>query len=143
MPRRRARQRIDVTRSKRTLHPEDLLHFIETSAFTRAWDKSLQLGDDDLLQLQIAIMENPKCGDVVQGTGGLRQLRFCPASWARGKSGALRVCYVHFEEYGIVLMMSVYSKNEKEDLSDAEASGIRQAIERARRALERRGESIL
>jgi hypothetical protein len=142
MPR-RGRQRINVTRPGRPLAPEDLLHFIETHAFTRAWDKTLGLDDPDLLQLQLAIMENPKAGDVVQGSGGLRKLRFAPALGARGKSGALRVCYVHFEEYGIVLLVSAYAKNQQDDLSDAEIVDIRKAIERAKRALDRRGESPL
>jgi hypothetical protein len=142
MPR-RGRQRINVTRQGQTLAPEDLLHFIETHAFTKAWDKTLGLEDRDLLQLQLAIMENPKVGDVVQGAGGLRKLRFAPAAQAQGKSGALRVCYVHFEDYGILLLVSAYAKNRKDELSGAEVIEIRKAIDRAKRALEQRGESPL
>lgn len=88
-------------------------------------------------------MENPKVGDVVQGTGGLRKLRFAPVEQPRGKSGALRVCYVHFEEYGIVLLVSAYAKSRKDNLSDAECAAIRTSIERAKRSLARRGESPL
>jgi hypothetical protein len=52
----------------------------------------------------------------VQGTGDLRKLRFLPETWPIGKSGALRVCYVYFEEVGEVLLVLIYAKSEKESV---------------------------
>jgi hypothetical protein len=116
--------------------PEDLLNFIETRVFTREW-KNLGLNDDDLFALQIALMGNPKGSPVIAGTGGLRKLRFSPPEWQRGKRGALRVCYVYFEEYGIVLLVVVYAKGEKDSLSAGEKGVIKQMIEGQRRELAR------
>ena len=48
--------------------------------------------------LQEELTVNPSKGDVIQGTGGLRKIRF--AFENRGKSGSVRVCYVDFVVYG-------------------------------------------
>lgn len=118
--------------------PEDLLHFIETEEFTEAWGDLGLDDEDDLAALQVGIMASPKGGAVIQGTGGLRKIRFAPSKWNTGRSGAARVCYVYFEDYYIVLLVLVYAKNEKEDLSPRDKAGIRKYIERFEKALERR-----
>ena len=40
--------------------PEDLLHFIETTAFSKAWDELVLDDEDDLTALQLAIMISPE-----------------------------------------------------------------------------------
>jgi hypothetical protein len=77
------------------LKPTDLLHFIELDEFSDDWN-SLRLDDDDLLALQVLIMLGPERAAVIEGTGGLRKLRFSPLRWNTGKSGALRVCFAWF-----------------------------------------------
>jgi hypothetical protein len=109
--------------------PEDLLNFVEMEGFSADW-KELRLDDDDLFILQVAIMANPKGAPVVQGTGGLRKLRFSPPRWPKGKSGGVRVCYVYFEEYKIVLLVIAYAKGTKDDLSARERKAIKHLIER-------------
>lgn len=86
---------------------EDLLHFIELKPFSRRWAK-LQLDDAALASLQLTIMDAPESGKEIVGTGGLRKMRFAPPQWARGKSHALRVCYVFYEEHKVVLLALVY-----------------------------------
>jgi hypothetical protein len=116
--------------------PEDLLNFVELPWFVRHWS-DLGLDDAALAALQILIMRNPKAGAVIQGTGGLRKLRFSPPQWRRGKRDALRVCYVYFEKYGVVLLAIVYAKGERDDLSPEErraTKGIVQRIESQLRA---------
>jgi hypothetical protein len=83
-------------------------------------------------------MCSPKTPPVIPGTGGLRKLRFAPAKWGTGKSGAARVCYVYFEEYGIVLLVYVYDKRQQDNLSDTEKKVIRDYIRREKRELDRR-----
>ena len=92
------------------------------------WRSKLELDDDDLLELQLAIMLAPKGNPVVPGTGSLRKLRFSPSRWRRGKRGALRVGYAYFEDLKIVLLGSVYPKNEKDDLTAAEREEIRKLL---------------
>lgn len=53
----------------------------------------------------------------------------------RGRRDALRICYVCFEEFGVVLLLSVYTKNEQDDLSEAEKRECRELIARATASL--------
>ena len=106
----------------------DLLSFIESKSFLSAW-RRCGLADGDLLALQIGILVDPKSAPVIEGTGGLRKLRFSPPGSRRGKSGSHRVCYVYFEEFGIVFLVTVYDKKQKDNLSAAGKKTIRMMIE--------------
>jgi hypothetical protein len=119
------------------LQPKELLQFWEARVFREAWE-DLKLSSDDLLDVQTEIILAPKRAPVVQGTGGLRKLRFSPERWPVGKSGALRVCYVYFEDYGEVLLVLVYPKSEKENLDADDKKAVRQLIERQRAAYAKR-----
>jgi hypothetical protein len=113
------------------LSPEDVLTFVELHGFVDDW-ADLGLNDTDLQALQGALMAAPTCGRVIQGTGGLRKLRFAPARWKKGKSGAIRVCYVYFPAYAVILLVVPYAKNEKDTLTNADKKTYRrltQAIE--------------
>ena len=120
---------------KHAFSPEDLLGFLELSPFTEGW-KELELTDDDLEALQVMIMLRPKGHPVVPGTGKMRKLRFAPARWKTGKSGAARVGYAYLEERGIILLLIAYSKDEKDDLSPAEKKAIRLLIARVEKEFE-------
>lgn len=97
--------------------PEDLLNFFELPQFTKRWEKLGFDDEDDLLALQLLIMTGPKVvGDVIEGTVGLRKMRFGRGD--AGKSGGVRVLYVYFEEFGIVLLCLVYAKSEISSISD-------------------------
>lgn len=109
------------------LHPEDWLRFVQMGPFTRKWAR-LDLTDDDLIHLEMSIMVSPTTPPVVSGTGGLRKMRFAPPSWHTGKRGALRVCYVFFQDYSIVLLVTFFPKNEKSDLNAAERKEIAKLI---------------
>jgi hypothetical protein len=63
--------------------------FIESAAFDRV--RAVYLDDDEYVELQQFMMENPEAGDVVRESGSVRKLR-----WKRkgmGKRGGLRVIY--------------------------------------------------
>ena len=88
--------------------------------------------------LQFGIMADPRGAPVVPGTDGLRKLRFASSRWGRGKRGAARVGYVYFEEFGVVLLVVAYAKNEQDNLSADDKRIIRDMIRRERAALEQR-----
>ena len=52
-----------------------------------------------------------------------------PDQQNEGKSGSARVCYVDFVVQEVIYLITVYSKNEKENLSQAERNGIKSLIE--------------
>ena len=100
--------------------------FIELPIFKSRWE-ALGLNEEDLLRLQIELLADPKAGDVMQGTGGVRKMRF--AFEHRGKSGGVRVIYVDFEVYEKIYLLTAYTRNEKDDLTKKERSEIKQLIE--------------
>ncbi|GHV05852.1 toxin RelE [Campylobacterota bacterium] len=91
--------------------------FVLTAEFDRAWAK-LGLDDDDLARFQDMLQDDPLIGDVVQGTGGLRKVRF--AFGGRGKSGGARVVYVDFAAFETIYLMGAYAKSAKTDLTHEE-----------------------
>jgi len=134
MPKRPARQRAVLQYPSHWFEPEDFLAFIELRPFSRLWD-ALGLDDEDLKLLQVMIMTDPKGSPVIEGSGGVRKLRFSPPKWPRGKSGGLRVCYTYVEEVGTVILALVYGKGEKDDLSASELEVLHAVVERSRQSL--------
>ena len=49
--------------------------FIELPIFSKRWSE-IGLGDDELLDLQIMLLKDPESGPVMEGTGGIRKVRF-------------------------------------------------------------------
>ncbi|MBQ3727058.1 MAG: type II toxin-antitoxin system RelE/ParE family toxin [Selenomonadaceae bacterium] len=92
------------------------------------------LTDDDLKNLQRILLENPKIGSVIRGTGRLRKMRYGYGN--RGKSHCARVCYVDFEIHEKIFLVMVFAKNEMENLSQAERNSIKQLIERLEKYFE-------
>lgn len=99
--------------------------FVMLPEFEKQWNR-MNLTDDDLKRLQYELLANPQKGDLVQGTGGLRKIRF--AFENRGKSGSLRVVYVDFAAYEKIFLITAYPKNEKDNLTDSERNNIRTLI---------------
>jgi hypothetical protein len=101
--------------------------FGQVAGFVADW-RRLGLTDDDLRSLETLIMERPEGGAVIQGTGGLRKIRFAPPSWHTGKSGATRVCYVVFVEVGHCSLIAIFAKNEQSNLNAAQKALARRLI---------------
>ena len=99
--------------------------FVELPFFQKKW-KALGLDDKDLKRLQEELIADPKVGDVMKGTGGIRKMRF--AFEKRGKSGSVRIIYVDFEVYEKIFLITAYPKNEKENLTQAERNELKQMI---------------
>jgi hypothetical protein len=120
------------------LSPVDFLHFVETDEFADDW-KQLGLDvEDDLWAVQMCIMGAADLGSVVPGTGGLRKIRFNPAGWNCGKSGAVRVCYAYFKKHWTVLLIMAYGKGQKETITGQEKQGIKTYLESVERYLDKR-----
>ena len=66
----------------------------------------------------------------MKGTGGLRKTRFADRGSGRGKRRSYRVGYAHFRNPGIILLLEVWAKNEKSDLSQAERNAVAEALAR-------------
>jgi mRNA-degrading endonuclease RelE of RelBE toxin-antitoxin system len=116
--------------------------FVETTDFSR-W-RARFLSDEDYAKLQEELIGWPQRGDVMPGCGGLRKLRIRDRKRQRGKRGGARLIYLHVPEAGQFLMLDVYGKDEKDDLTAQEKKELsalareyrKQVLEAARRAAE-------
>lgn len=103
------------------------LTFAQPASFVVEW-RRLRLSDEDLAALESLILERPQAGAVMQGTGGMRKVQFAPPSWHRGKSGAVRVCYVLFPDAGYCYLLMLFAKNERPNLSAAQKERAKKII---------------
>lgn len=102
------------------------LMFIETLNFTRAI--SQLLSHDEYMRLQRALVQMPELGNIIVGSGGIRKFRW--AAKGHGKSGGARVIYYWDASTDTILLLGVYSKGRKEDLTKEEIKELRQIVER-------------
>ena len=87
--------------------------FVESIVFEKY--RAQYLNDDEYSLFQADLMVNPKQGDVIQGTGGLRKIRV--ASKGKGKRGGSRVIYYYLDDKTRFYLLTIYSKNEVTDLT--------------------------
>ena len=99
--------------------------FIEVPLFSKRW-KEIGLGEEELRALQIMLLKDPESGPVMEGTGGIRKVRFPLKN--RGKSGSIRVCYTDFAEYEVTYLITAFEKKDQENLSDNEKNVLRKLV---------------
>src|ERR1700730_2296884 len=73
------------------------------------------LANDEREALTLFLAENREAGTVMQGTGGLRKLRW--AGKSKGKRGGYRVIYFFFDETIPLYLLAIYPKNQRIDLT--------------------------
>ena len=100
--------------------------FIELPGFHTDWE-SIGLTDRDLFHLEDELVENPKFGNVMRGTGGIRKLRFPLTN--RGKSGSVRVIYVDLEIPEKIYFLTAYAKKEMENLTEKQRSELKALVQ--------------
>lgn len=84
------------------------------------------LTDEEHTDLIAYLAEHPSAGDLIQGTGGVRKLRW--RARGRGKSGGIRVIYYFHNESMSLYLLAAYGKNEKADLSGEERRMIARTV---------------
>lgn len=74
------------------------------------------------------MLERPDAGDLIQGTGGLRKIRW--SSGNKGKRGGVRIIYYWKSVDDHIYLMTLYAKNEMSNLTEKEKKLLKQMIER-------------
>jgi mRNA-degrading endonuclease RelE of RelBE toxin-antitoxin system len=97
----------------------------ETVVFSRRVQQLLDPESYRLLQLRLAA--DPIAGNQIPGTGGLRKIRWRTLSG--GKRGGVRVIYYWAGAHETILMLMVFAKNERSDLSPEQKAVLRQIVE--------------
>lgn len=106
--------------------------FIEFPAFTKA---IIKLPDDDYSVFQRELAADPETGDLIRGSGGFRKARMAFPSAGIGKSGGARVIYLYLADLQIIILVTLYAKARKADLSRSEENDLRNLSAEIRRAL--------
>jgi hypothetical protein len=109
--------------------------FVELPAFER--HRSKYLDDLAFAELQRLLLKDPAAGDLIQGTGGLRKMRFADKRRGKGKRGGLRIIYYWWSTGMQFWLFAVYDKDEMSDLTAAQRKALKDMIKaelEARRA---------
>lgn len=104
---------------------QPVVTFIETTLFTRLVQDYLT--DDEYAELQGFLAAYPEAGDLIQGSGGVRKLRW--RMKGSGKRGGLRVIYYLRTHMGEIWLLTLYSKTVRETIPTHVLRAIREAIE--------------
>ncbi|MCX6361687.1 MAG: type II toxin-antitoxin system RelE/ParE family toxin [Armatimonadetes bacterium] len=113
------------------------VEFVETTMF--ASHRDAQFGDPESFRmLQCDLVTNPRRGDVIPGTGGLRKLRWGDVSRAKGKRSGLRIIYLYVEQADNILLLAAYDKSVATDLTPEEKRRLRAYADAYRDALAQR-----
>ena len=100
--------------------------FMELPAFERS--REGYLDDAGFGRLQKTLMANPEAGEVIQGTGGLRKLRFSDARRSKGKRGGLRVIYYYWAGGPEFWLFTLYNKDAMADLTPKQRETLKERI---------------
>ncbi len=99
--------------------------FVESTIFAKY--RATHLSDEEFRLFQAELMSNPKQGDVIQGTGGLRKVRV--ASKGKGKRGGSRVIYYFLDEKRRCYLLTIYGKSEMSDLTADQKKHLKDFME--------------
>ena len=100
--------------------------FIELPAFSRY--RTDYLDDENFRGLQKTMMKNPEAGNVIEGTGGLRKLRYGDPRRGKGKRGGLRIIYYWWDGGSQFWLFTLYDKDELDDLSAKEKKVLKDRL---------------
>ena len=98
---------------------------VELPEFIRRAEKLLRDAEREHLIQYLAA--NPKAGVLLQGTGGIRKLR-----WKRegsGKSGGVRVIYYFNDDRYPLFLLTLFGKSEKANITKAERNTLAKLAE--------------
>lgn len=100
--------------------------FIELPPFER--HRQGYLNDENFRAFQKMLVDNPEAGDVIEGTGGLRKIRYADEKRGKGKRGGLRVIYFWWQSGKQFWLFTVYNKDEMDDLTAAQRKILKELL---------------
>jgi hypothetical protein len=98
---------------------------IETHSFRRAANAA-GVTEAERLAIVDVVARDPTAGDLMEGTGGARKLRF--AAKGKGKSGGYRIITFFAAQDVPVFLLDVFAKGEKVNLSKAERNEMKGSL---------------
>lgn len=102
----------------------------ETGEFSRHCKRILNEIEREALIDYLAA--HPEAGDVIEGTGGIRKIRW--AREGRGKSGGVRIIYYFHSPRMPLYLLTLYGKNDKANLAAGEKTALRGLVDLLKKA---------
>ncbi|WOB76630.1 addiction module toxin RelE [Achromobacter xylosoxidans] len=110
---------------------------VELPSYIRLADKLLT--EQERQDLIDYLAGNPKAGDIMEGTGGVRKLR-----WRRGdhgKSAGVRVIYYYHDDLMPLYLLTLFAKGDKGNLTKAERNDLVSLVDVLTNIWKRRAQS--
>jgi hypothetical protein len=101
--------------------------FVELPPFQRY--RADFLDDEAFRVLQHTLMNSPCSGDVIQGTGGLRKLRFADEKRHKGKRGGVRIIYYWWLGGEQFWLFTLYGKDMLDDLDEHQRKALKKLLD--------------
>lgn len=98
---------------------------IETPLFSKLWPRYWR--EDERGEFAAFLADTPEAGDVIQGSGGLRKVRWSRAG--SGKSGGVRVIYFTRNAVGEIVLLLLYAKSERNSMTAKQLLEIKNALD--------------
>ncbi len=102
-----------------------MLTIAELPEYIRRVEKLLRVAER--MDIVNYLAANPRAGDLMEGTGGIRKLR-----WGRGtqgESGGVRVIYYFHNKSMPLYLLTLFAKNERANISKAERNELAGLVE--------------
>lgn len=103
--------------------------FVETPTFTKVITELFT--DDEYRLLQCELTINPEIGDIIQGGGGIRKVRF--AAQGKGKRGGARLIYYWRKSKDHVFMLTAYTKAKQTNLTPEQSAFFKTLVKELER----------
>ena len=102
--------------------------FVEMTTFSKY--RADYLSDESFRDLQLELLDNPRKGDTISGTGGLRKVRWADKKRGKGKRGGTRIVYYFFDHGNQFWLFLIYDKDELTYLDSKQKKTFKMALER-------------
>ena len=97
------------------------LTIAETTQYQRKAEKHLLPDEQKAIIDYLAL--HPESGRLIQGTGGIRKLRWGKSG--TGKSGGVRIIYYYYNCNIPLFLLTLFSKTEKANISRSERNDLK------------------
>ncbi|MGV2929336.1 type II toxin-antitoxin system RelE/ParE family toxin [Macrococcus capreoli] len=100
--------------------------------YTKMFDKKVKefdFTDEDLIKLEYELIDNSHLANIIVGTGGLKKIRFDKSNSNKGKSGSYRIFYLDLKDRKIIILITLISKSEQENLDSKQKQEMKKFID--------------
>lgn len=77
--------------------------------------------------MQLELLANPRKGDTISDTGGLRKVRWAEKNRGKGKRGGIRIIYYFYDHGDQFWLFVIYDKDEMTDLDSKQKKAFKMA----------------